>query len=321
MVKYLKGQDTLIKDPEVEAESDCEGDSTGVGLEKLKMEDEREETRLVLILGSFSAYVHLPAYPHVNETGQFYSWRSLFFYYCTDTILFAPLKSQGADFRLKYIRENTTAVAPPPCSPKSIYVLAKVVRQNLSKFITRNRLMCKSKLGIEPLHMMALEDIKSKVSLDNVVGEVFSRVPAGWVPSLPLAMGLIGNHRADCLSSSHEKIVEIECDLLTSNFRDPKATALVKDKIGHIFDGSLSQCAGSLKHGLKNAFEAKKTYPRLQCTNPFCEWHKNPVPYSSVAPDIYCPECNRGQIMQCTSCRSSRTNNDTRCQNCGNSFM
>ena len=265
MVKYLKGQDTLIKDPEVEAESDCEGDSTGVGLEIPRMEDEREEeTRAVLIMGSFSVYVHFLPCPHIDGNGEFYSWKSLFFYCCTDTILFAPLKSQGLESRLKYIRENTTAEAPPPCSPKSIYVLAKVVRQNLTKGITRNRLMCKSKLGIEPLHMMALEDIKSKVSLDNIVDEVFSRFPAGWVPSFSPAMGLIGNHRADHSSSSHGEVVEVECDLLTSNFRDPKATALVKDKIGHIFDGSLSQCAGSLKLGLRNAFETKKqkTYPR-----------------------------------------------------------
>ena len=56
-------------------------------------------------------------------------WKSLFFYHFTDTISFAPLKSQGADSRLGHIRENTTAAAPPPCSPKSIYVLASLVRQ------------------------------------------------------------------------------------------------------------------------------------------------------------------------------------------------
>jgi hypothetical protein len=61
------------------------------------------------------------------------SWRSLFFYRCTDEIVFAPLKSQGVDSRLKYIREKTTGQAPPPCSPKSIYVLASLVRRPPAK--------------------------------------------------------------------------------------------------------------------------------------------------------------------------------------------
>ena len=60
MVKYLKGQNTLISDlkGDLKLESDCEGDPTGVGLEIPGMEEEREEeTRAVLITGSFSAYV------------------------------------------------------------------------------------------------------------------------------------------------------------------------------------------------------------------------------------------------------------------------
>jgi hypothetical protein len=61
VVKYLKGRKTLISDlkGELGLESDYEGDSTGVGLgtSKLRVEDE-EETRAVLITGSFSACVH-----------------------------------------------------------------------------------------------------------------------------------------------------------------------------------------------------------------------------------------------------------------------
>ena len=57
------------------------------------------------------------------------SWKSLFFYRSTDQISFAPLKSQGVDSRLKYVRENTVEAVPPPCSPKSIYVLANLVRR------------------------------------------------------------------------------------------------------------------------------------------------------------------------------------------------
>ena len=59
MVKYL-GRDTLINDLEgdLNVESDCEGDLMGVEPETVKIkEEEEEESRAVLITGSFSAYV------------------------------------------------------------------------------------------------------------------------------------------------------------------------------------------------------------------------------------------------------------------------
>ena len=61
MVKYLKGRNTLISDvkEDLNLESDYEGDSMGVELETPKVkEEEEEETRAVLITGSFSACVH-----------------------------------------------------------------------------------------------------------------------------------------------------------------------------------------------------------------------------------------------------------------------
>ena len=123
VVDYVKGQNTLVN-----IESDCESDSTGVAHESPGVKKEEEETRAVLVAGSFSACVHFPAsYLRVERNEEFYSWRSLFFYRCTDMVSFAPLKSQGVDSRLKHIQENTVATAPPPCSPKSIYVLAKSV--------------------------------------------------------------------------------------------------------------------------------------------------------------------------------------------------
>ena len=62
MVKYLKGHNPLIDDlgGGVNIDSDCEGDSTGGGCEPLKKERDEEETRAVLIAGSFSACVHSP---------------------------------------------------------------------------------------------------------------------------------------------------------------------------------------------------------------------------------------------------------------------
>jgi len=130
VAKYPKGQNVTINDLEgdLNVESDCECDSIGAGPETQMKEEKKEETRAVLVTGSFSACVPFLPSPSVEKNDEPCSWKSLFFYRCTDTISFAPLKSQGVDSRLEYIRENTVADAPPPCSPKSIYVLAELVK-------------------------------------------------------------------------------------------------------------------------------------------------------------------------------------------------
>ena len=58
MVKYINDRNTPIYDLEGDAniESDCEDDSAGASDEML----EKEESRAILIVGSFSAYVRLP---------------------------------------------------------------------------------------------------------------------------------------------------------------------------------------------------------------------------------------------------------------------
>ena len=55
MVKYIDGRDSLVSDHE----SDYEGESTGVG-NQLQKPGEKEQTRAVLIRGTFSACVRLP---------------------------------------------------------------------------------------------------------------------------------------------------------------------------------------------------------------------------------------------------------------------
>ncbi|KAF9785398.1 hypothetical protein BJ322DRAFT_1006548 [Thelephora terrestris] len=85
----------------------------------------------------------------------FVTWRSLFFYLYTDSIQFAPLKSQGANARAQYLREQTTPDRPPPCSPKTIYSIA-------------------TKLEIKALRDIAFDDIRSKVTAENVTIALFS---------------------------------------------------------------------------------------------------------------------------------------------------
>ena len=127
-------------------------------------------------------------------------------------------------------------------------------------------------------------------------------------------------------SLSQEKIKEMECELLVSNFKDPKTITLVKESIRHSSDGSSSHRAGALKLGLRKALELKKQARRppgvlLRCSNSYCGWYSNPVPYSSVGSNTYCPNCRNGYYMRCVECGYDRTSDYPSCRNCGKSFV
>jgi hypothetical protein len=68
---------------------------------------------------SYAGSHHLMLIPH--------RWRSLIFYLCTGEIRFAPLTSLDSDYRSQWKRVNTRLDSPVPCSPKTIYTLAKRV--------------------------------------------------------------------------------------------------------------------------------------------------------------------------------------------------
>jgi len=129
-------------------------------------------------------------------------------------------------------------------------------------------------------------------------------------------------------SSSQEKIMEMECELLTSNFKDPKTIGLMKESIGHISEGSSSYCAGTLKFGFKKAFELKKKKERfvlLRCPRVGCTRNTIPLTHSAVGSAIYCTDCRYtygSNYMQCTGCSRSRTNSShVSCQGCGKKFL
>ena len=120
--------------------------------------------------------------------------------------------------------------------------------------------------------------------------------------------------------------MEMECDLLISNFKDQKTIALVKENIGHISDGSLSHCADSLKLGLKKAFDLKKQKRQpqgvqLKCTYSYCTWYNNSVSYSSIGSNAYCTNCGSGYYMRCAGCGYNRTGSYTSCQSCKQRFI
>ena len=157
-----------------------------------------------LSLGHFLRTCAVLPRPHLERNDGLSSWKSLFFYRCTDTVLFAPLKSQPGrrmnaytpshvrarkgrkgvgrsllspemkqqektetdseppigghepaepmkteetmmpwentkeEQRADYIRRKAVAAAPPPCSPKTIYVLANLVSQPSTEHLTHD---------------------------------------------------------------------------------------------------------------------------------------------------------------------------------------
>lgn len=135
------------------------------------------------------------------------------------------------------------------------------------------------------------------------------------------------NLRLTC--SSQKEVMGMECELLISNFKDPRTIALVKETIGRISDGSSPHCAGALKLGLKKAFELKKQKRSppgvlLRCTNYRCGW-RNPVSLSSVGSNTCCPRCSSSHSgsfrMQCAGCGFERTGNYSSCRSCGKRFI
>jgi len=220
--------------------------------------ENEEQIRAVLITGSFSA------------------WKSLFFYCCTDEILFAPLKSQGVVSRVNYIRENTVAATPPPCSPKSIYVLADL-------------------LGIPLLREKALEDIKKKVTTNTVVDEAFSWVTAGQKEILEMQCDFLVS---SCKSPSTVALVKQSIRQISDGSSSHSAGAL---KLG-------------LEKAFNSRKQANRV--KLRCSYTSCTSYSNHVSYSSIGSGTYyCQMClNRGwgnRYFQCVGCGHNRTSNFT----------
>jgi len=149
-----------------------------------------------------------------------------------------------------------------------------------------------------------------------------------WVGSVVLYNRRINNRGLTRLSSQ-EKIMEAQCELLISNFKNPKTIALVEENIRRISDGSASHCAGALKLGLKKAFELKKQKRQppgvlLRCPRNGCAWFNGSISYSTVGSNIYCPNCRYSYgncYLQCTGCSNNRTGNYTSCQSCRKRFL
>ncbi|KAJ7474210.1 hypothetical protein FB451DRAFT_1248323 [Mycena latifolia] len=103
------------------------------------------------------------------------TWKALLYYLYTRRINFAPLRSEGA-------READTE--GPACSAKSMYRLA-------------------DKLGLDDLKSRALQWIRSRLSEDNILREVFSS-----------------------FTSMYPNVQTLEVEYLTSNFSETVSEGL-----------------------------------------------------------------------------------------------
>jgi len=270
-ITHLNGETSQTMDfvREMEAESDCESDSIEAEPEETA-EVGDGETRTVLSPGSHSA------------------WRSVFFYKFTGRFSFAPLRSQGADSRLKFVFKKTTAdSAPPPCSPKNIYILAKL-------------------LNIQPLRDLAFKDIESKLSADNIVEEFFSPI-----------------------SARDRQILEMECRLLFSKFKNKATMSLVQEKIGETFGNRFAHRADAFKLGLRAALDLKERDPAvdmmdavmLRCRSLDCPGHDERIPYTlAMSSRGLCPRCKKFH-MQCAGCAHVRMDTNPWCKSCRKLFL
>jgi len=124
--------------------------------------------------------------------------------------------------------------------------------------------------------------------------------------------------------------MDMQCDLLISDFRNPTTIASMQENIGRISDGSSPHCSGALNLGFEKAFELKKRQGcvLLRCSNHNCGWHENPVPCSSVGSSTYCPQCTtwngyngyKYYPIECAGCGYQRAGDYASCQSCGGRF-
>ena len=120
----------------------------------------------------------------------------------------------------------------------------------------------------------------------------------------------------------------MQCDLLTSNFKDWKAMSPIKKSIERIQQsgGSLSHCGGLLKLGLRKAFELKKQRRnppgvKLRCAYSGCQMYDTTISYSSARSNGLCPGPYINHWLDCAGCGSERVGDHASCVSCGKTFV
>ncbi|KAI0745444.1 hypothetical protein C8Q76DRAFT_605875 [Earliella scabrosa] len=113
------------------------------------------------------------------------TWQAFLFFVYTGKVSFVPLRSQCQADPI-----SSSAFDPPPCSPKSMYRLA-------------------DKYDIETLRRKAADDIKSKLTVQNILEELFSSFTLTHPEILKLEVEFLLEHITDpVLASSLPKLLQ-----------------------------------------------------------------------------------------------------------------
>lgn len=120
-------------------------------------------------------------------------------------------------------------------------------------------------------------------------------------------------------SSSQKDIMDVQCDLLVSDFKNLSTMAQVQTSIKEMFDGSFPHRAAPLRCGLEKAFELKKKKRErngvvLRCITSYCGGYRKPVPRIATSTN-YCQRC--ACSLACAGCGYRRTNHNLTCERCG----
>jgi len=127
---------------------------------------------------------------------------------------------------------------------------------------------------------------------------------------------------------SQKEIMEAECELLISDFKDLKNIDLVKERIIRISDGSSPHCASALNLILDKALEVQKrnSEAKLRCTYSGCPWYGGHASLALVGQRInLCTMCiNQGlnqHKLACAGCGRTRQGTETSCRTCERRFV
>jgi len=277
LLEYCEGADGRLEKGEYLEDSDCESECEGGGgpvSEDAGVGCERGQELLPVL-----------------KIGSLIAWKSLIFYFCTDKIRFAPLKSQGLVRRFQWKLKNTKPSSPVPCSPKTTYMLAK-------------------KLNIKRLVDLALKDIEGKIMKGNATTETFSRFASQYSEIM-----VIGWKHLDTQlkTENGEKPIQEVIQGMAGGHAAHQADAL---KFG--LYGALR------KKGLVN-----RSFARLRCPDAACEARRQPVSYLSMGNGLTCikhpspwgrPNGVSTKFMECSECGHARTDHCTWCKGCRRIF-
>ncbi|KAI0645437.1 hypothetical protein C8Q79DRAFT_692823 [Trametes meyenii] len=127
------------------------------------------------------------------------TWNALVFYAYTHQIKFLPLKSQGR----AAITDVQNVSEPPACSPKSMYRMAM-------------------KYGNTELQALAIHDIRTKLSTQNILEELFSR-----------------------FTSRYPEIQTMQLDFVFAHLKHSDITAGLPLWVNRFGRGELKECVGT----------------------------------------------------------------------------